>query len=39
MAQGDWTYLNDGLDVNAVARGVTAGIARPPGGGRAEAAG
>ena len=34
MAEGDWTYLNDGLDVNAVARGVTAGIARPPGGGQ-----
>ena len=34
MAQGDWTFLNDGLDVNALARGVTAGIARPPGGGQ-----
>ena len=34
MGQGDWTVLNDGLDANAVARGVTAGIARPPGGGQ-----
>jgi hypothetical protein len=34
MAEGDWTFLNDGLDVAAVARGVTAGIARPPGGGQ-----
>ena len=33
MAQTDWTYLNDGLDIAAVDRGVTAGVARPPGGG------
>ena len=33
MAEGDWTYLNDGLDIATVDRGVTAGIARPPGGG------
>lgn len=33
MAETDWTYLNDGLDAAAVDRGVTTGIARPPGGG------
>ncbi len=33
MASTDWTYLNDGLDIAAVDRGVTSGIARPPGGG------
>ncbi|MCL2726743.1 MAG: hypothetical protein FWD69_20180 [Polyangiaceae bacterium] len=33
MADIDWTYLNDGLDIATVDRGVTAGIARPPGGG------
>jgi hypothetical protein len=33
MAATDWTFLNDGLDAASVARGVTAGIARPPGGG------
>jgi hypothetical protein len=33
MASTDWTYLNDGLDIATVDRGVTAGIARPPGGG------
>lgn len=33
MAQADWTYLNDGLDIATVDRGVTAGVARPPGGG------
>ncbi|MFI5299196.1 MAG: hypothetical protein ACHREM_13955 [Polyangiales bacterium] len=33
MASTDWTYLNDGLDVATVDRGVTAGIARPQGGG------
>jgi hypothetical protein len=33
MSSSDWTYLNGGLDVAAVDRGVTAGIARPPGGG------
>lgn len=33
MAATDWTYLNDGLDIATVDRGVTAGIARPPGGG------
>jgi hypothetical protein len=33
MAEADWTYLNDGLDIATVDRGVTAGIARPSGGG------
>jgi hypothetical protein len=33
MAETDWTFLNDGLDAAAVDRGVTTGIARPPGGG------
>jgi hypothetical protein len=33
MASTDWTFLNDGLDAATVARGVTAGIAAPPGGG------
>jgi hypothetical protein len=33
MAEIDWTYLNDGLDIATVDRGVTSGIARPPGGG------
>jgi len=33
MAEADWTYLNNGLDIATVDRGVTAGIARPPGGG------
>jgi hypothetical protein len=33
MGSTDWTYLNDGLDIAAVDRGVTAGIAAPPGGG------
>ncbi len=33
MAETDWTYLNDGLDAAAVDRGVTTGVARPPGGG------
>jgi hypothetical protein len=33
MAETDWSYLNDGLDIATVHRGVTAGIARPPGGG------
>ena len=33
MAELDWTFLNDGLDAVAVDRGVTTGIARPPGGG------
>ncbi len=32
MAEADWTYLNHGLDVATVARGVTSGVARPPGG-------
>ena len=31
MAEADWTYLNDGLDIATVDRGVTAGIARPTG--------
>jgi hypothetical protein len=33
MAETDWTYLNDGLDIATVDRGVTAGISCPPGGG------
>lgn len=33
MAEADWSYLNDGLPAASVDRGVTAGIARPPGGG------
>jgi hypothetical protein len=33
MGQSDWSYLNNGLDVAVVDRGVTAGIPRPPGGG------
>ncbi len=33
MGSADWTFLNDGLDMASVDRGVTAGIARPPGGG------
>lgn len=33
MAETDWTYLNNGLDLAAVDRGVTAGIPTPPGGG------
>jgi hypothetical protein len=33
MGSADWTYLTGGLDNAAVDRGVTAGIARPPGGG------
>lgn len=33
MAEADWTYLNDGLPAATVDRGVTAGVARPPGGG------
>ncbi len=33
MGETDWSYLNDGLDIATVDRGVTAGIARPPGGG------
>lgn len=33
MGSADWTFLNDGLDIATVDRGVTAGIARPPGGG------
>ncbi len=32
MASSDWTYLDDGLDVNMVDRGVTAGVGAPPGG-------
>ncbi|MCA9605658.1 MAG: hypothetical protein KC619_08695 [Myxococcales bacterium] len=34
MADTDWAFLNDGLDAATVSRGVTAGIERPPGGGR-----
>jgi hypothetical protein len=33
MSETDWSYLNNGLDVASVDRGVTAGVARPPGGG------
>lgn len=33
MSEADWSYLNQGLDVATVDRGVTAGVARPPGGG------
>ncbi len=33
MAETDWSYLNDGLDIATVDRGVTAGIDSPPGGG------
>ena len=33
MAETDWTLLEDGLDIATVDRGVTAGVARPPGGG------
>ena len=33
MAEADWSYLNDGLDVATVDRGVTAGVGAPPGGG------
>ena len=32
MAQTDFSFLNDGLDIATVDRGVTAGISRPPGG-------
>lgn len=32
MASTDWSYLSDGLDVNMVDRGVTAGVGTPPGG-------
>ena len=33
MAKEDWAYLTNGLDWNVVARGATAGLAAPPGGG------
>lgn len=33
MAELDWSYLTGGLDIATVDRGVTSGIARPPGGG------
>lgn len=33
MSEIDWAFLNDGLDIATVDRGVTAGIARAPGGG------
>jgi hypothetical protein len=33
MASSDWAYLSDGLDVNMVDRGVTAGVEAAPGGG------
>lgn len=33
MAELDWTYLNDGLAIGSVDRGVTAGFTPPPGGG------
>ncbi len=34
MGMADWAHLQDGLDVAAVARGVTAGVTKPPGGGQ-----
>lgn len=33
MAETDWSYLNGGLDIATVDRGVTAGLTPPPGGG------
>lgn len=33
MAESNWTVANDGLSIGTVDRGVTNGIARPPGGG------
>lgn len=33
MAEADWTILDDSLDSATIDRGVTAGIARPSGGG------
>lgn len=33
MAETDWTFMQDILDASTVDRGVTNGIARPPGGG------
>jgi len=33
MGSADWTEMTDGLDVNAVDRGVTTGLPRPNGGG------
>jgi hypothetical protein len=33
MGLVDWAFLNNGLDSAAVSRGVTAGVAPPPGGG------
>lgn len=33
MAEVDWTFCNDGLGSGSVARGVTAGLGTPPGGG------
>lgn len=33
MGSTNWTMLNDSLSIAAVDRGVTSGIARPPGGG------
>jgi hypothetical protein len=33
LASTDWTYLTDGLDINMVDRGVTAGVSAPSGGG------
>jgi hypothetical protein len=33
MASTNWSYLNHGLDIATLDRGVTAGIPRPPGGG------
>lgn len=32
MAESDWSFCEDGLDINTVDRGATAGIAPPPGG-------
>jgi hypothetical protein len=33
VASTDWAYLSDGLDINMVDRGVTAGVEAPRGGG------
>ena len=34
MGVQDWAYLRDGADVAVIDRGVTAGVAAPPGGGQ-----
>jgi hypothetical protein len=33
MAESEWTFLTGGLGIGSVARGVTAGVAKPNGGG------